>query len=168
MVKRTIFAFFLATSWVFGAVPVILDNSTVNAYVEKLPHEGVLKQEKDGFLYVALPREYVFGVLPLIPGLAPPPYFTPDKAGAHITVASAEEMALLKTPRIPSLGKMISFTIVNLTSAIVEKSRLGSNLEIYMLMVNSPQLEEIRKELNLPPLSGGFNFHITVGIKKTD
>lgn len=72
----------LLPCFVFAAVPVVIENPLVLSYVEKeLPHEGILKQTQEGFLYIELPKEYVFGILPLINNskVCPPPILTQKK-----------------------------------------------------------------------------------------
>jgi hypothetical protein len=150
---------------IFAAVPVVIEDSQVLSYVEEnLPHEGVLKQTKEGFLYIELPKEYILETLALIdkPNVCPPPYFDTEKVGAHITVATAEEMASLKFPNAPYLGATIPFSIINLSLVQLENSLLGS--EIYILTVESPKINEIRTTLELPPKINGYDFHITIGV----
>ena len=163
--KKILFYSLLFPCLVFGAVPVVIEDPQVLSYVEeKLPHEGILKQTREGFLYIELPKEYVFGILPLIANskVCPPPYFDTEKVGAHITVATAEEMASLKLPKVPYLGAPIPFSIINFSQVQLENSILGS--EMYMLTVESPQINEIRKALGLTPKIKGYDFHITIGV----
>lgn len=151
--------------FIFAAVPVVIDDPQIMTYVDKnLPHQGILKQTKEGFLYVELPRGYVFDILPMIDqsNVCPPPYFDKDKVGAHITVAMPDEIAGLKFPAVPSLGQKISFTIVNFAQVQLENSILGK--EIYMFTIKSPQIEEIRTKLGLTPKIKGYDFHITIAV----
>jgi hypothetical protein len=135
----------------------------VLAYAGKnLPQKGVLRQAENGFLYVKLPKEYIFNTLPLIrKDLNPPPYFAAGLVGAHITVATAEEMAAINFPKVLQLGKWISFELVSLARVEVEQSLIGK--EIYCFTVASQQLIEIRAELGLP--ENPYDFHITIGVK---
>lgn len=163
--KKVLFYILSLPCLIFAAVPVVIEAPQVLSYVEeKLPHEGILKQTKEGFLYIELPKEYIFGTLPLIvnPKVCPPPYFDTEKVGAHITVATAEEMASLKFPKIPYLGTTIPFSIINFSQVQLENSILGS--EMYMLTIESPKINEIRTALELPPKIKGYDFHITIGV----
>lgn len=152
---------------IFAGTPVVVNNPQVLFYVEKnLPHTGILRQTQDGFLYIELPRDYVFGVLPLIqnPSLSPPPYFAPDQVGAHITVATAQEISQAGFPTTPYLGQSIPFSILNLSKVKIENNTLGS--EIYLLTVESTTITKIRSTLSLPPKIQDYDFHITVGVER--
>lgn len=163
--KKFLAYFLLMPLFIFAAVPVVIEDPQIMSYVDQnLPHQGVLKQTKEGFVYVELPRGYVFDILPMIDqsNVCPPPYFAKDKVGAHITVATPDEMAGLEFPVIPSLGQKISFTIVNFAHVQLENSVLGR--EIYMFTIKSPQIEEIRTKLGLTPKIKGYDFHITIAV----
>lgn len=133
------------------------------SYANKnLPQEGILRQAEDGFLYVELPKEYVFNTLPLMKKAHnPPPYFAEGLVGAHITVATADEMAAIRFPPVPNLGQTIAFEIVSLDHLELEDSWIGK--EICCFTVRSPQLEKIRIELGLPPIQ--YDFHVTIGVR---
>ncbi|MBI5346690.1 MAG: hypothetical protein HZB76_06080 [Chlamydiae bacterium] len=164
--KRFIFYVFLLPFLAFAAVPVVIEDPQILSYVDKkLPHEGILKQSKEGFLYIELPKEYILGLLPLISqsGFCPPPYFNQDKVGAHITVATTKEITDLNFPNVPYLGESIPFSIVNFSHVQLGNSSLGS--EAYELIIDSPQIMEIRKKLGLSPKIKGYDFHITVAVK---
>lgn len=166
--KKMIYYILALPYFLYGAVPIILDEPHILSYVKKqLPHEGILRQTSEGFLYIELPKEYIFNVLPLIAEsrLCPPPYFEEGKVGAHITVATAEEMAALKKRSIPCLGQKIPFNVSDFAQVIFDKeSVLGQGS--YMLIVDSPKIQEIRKKLGLPPTPDikGFVYHITIGV----
>ncbi len=160
--KRLSLLFFLP---LFAAVPVVLQEPDVLAYVEEnLPHSGLLKQTDGGFLYISLPKEYVYAVLPLLLGrdATPPPYFDQGMDGAHITVATEEEMAQVSSCYIPNLNQEIDFLIVNISKVELENSSLGS--EVYYLKVESEKIGKIRKELGLSPKIQDHDFHITIGV----
>lgn len=153
-------------SSIFAALPQIIEAPAVLAYVEeRLPHQGLLKQTEDGFLYIELPKEYVFEILPLLnrAHIAPPPYFEAAKVGAHITVATAQEMADRGYPMSRYLGQSIPFSIDSLCQVELENSQLGSKL--YMLKIESPTIAEIRQHLGLSPKIRGYDFHITVAVE---
>lgn len=93
----------------------------------------------------------------------PSPYFDAEKVGAHITVATAEEMAGLKLQKIPHLETTVPFSIIHFSQVHLENSLLGS--EMYMLTIESPTIYEVRTTLGLPPKIKGYDFHITIGVK---
>lgn len=163
-----IFLTFVLVPWaLFAAIPTVIDNTELLTYAQEcLPHSGILKQTDEGFLYVELPQEYVFDLLPMMQDsdLCPPPYFYAGKVGAHITVASASEMQYIGFPKVPELGKRIFFSIGNFSKVHLEKSGLGEDKDIYMLTVHAPKLNQIRFRLGLPKKGKDFSFHITVAI----
>jgi len=163
---RNLFFLFIACSFsVFSATPTVLDNPQVLRFANsKLPHEGTLKQTSSGFLYVELPKEYVFELIPLMSkgSACPPPYFEKDKIGAHISVAYSKEIKNVKPAKIPYLGEKVSFSIGNLKKVELQNSNLGS--EVYFLTIESPQITEIRKSLGLSPTIKGNALHITIAV----
>ena len=163
--RKYIVIFLMLPFFVFAAVPVVLDNSRVLSYVEKnLPRIGTLKQTWEGFLYIELPDEYVFGVLPLLAEyhVRPPPYFGRGKVGAHITVATAREIANRNFPVVASLGEKIPFSIVHFSKVHLENSLIGST--VYMLIIEAPRILQIRAALGLPLTIGEDYFHITIAV----
>lgn len=150
----------------FAAVPVIIENHSLLSYVkEHLPQTGLLKQTEEGFIYIELPSEYVFETFPLIEQefLSLPPYFGEGKVGAHITVATREEIAQRGFPPIPHLGEQIPFSIVHFAKVLLaENSPLGT--EAYLFLIEAPMLEEIRAQLGLSPKIKDYEFHITVAV----
>ena len=164
-IQSLFFPFVACFFSVFAATPIVLDSPQVLTFAKtKLPHEGILKQTLDGFLYVELPEEYVFELIPLIStgSACPPPYFDKGKIGAHISVAYSEEMESIRPSKIPYLGKKVFFSIRNLEKVELQNSKLGS--EVYFLTVESPQIAEIRSSLDLPPKIKSYGFHITIAV----
>lgn len=159
------FAFLFFGSFLFASEPVLLKEPKAMTYIEeKLPHEGILSQTEKGFLYVALSREYVFELLPLFSekNICPPPYFKEGFVGAHITVALESELRSLKV-KVPFLGQKISFLVLDISEVSLENSSLKAD-KAYLITIKSSQIEEIRKELGLPPKIKNHEFHITIGI----
>lgn len=166
MLKK-IFLFFCLKVVVLASTPVILEHPQVMDYVQtRLPHEGTLQITEEGFLYIELPKEYVFQLIPLLDKVGetvcPPPYFENGKVGAHITVATASEMSDRKTT-VPYLGQKVTFSILHLEKVDLQQSVLGAKT-IYLLSVESSQITEIRKKLGLPARIQNYDFHITVGV----
>lgn len=154
---------------VFSSSLTLLENPVLfNFAQQNLPHEGVLKQEVDGFLYVKIPEGYIYELIPFLSekNVCIPPYFGEGLVGAHITVATAEEMGSMKEAAISYLGKSISFSLVRLERLEAE-TLVGS--VVYCLIVDSPQISEIRKSLGLSPKLNGYDFHVTIAVncKKT-
>jgi len=129
----------------------------------KLQHCGVLKMT-DRFVYVDLDDAYIHSLLPFIQeeGFEEPPYFNiPNGAGAHISVVYPEEMQKYKLNKIAECGKTIYFTLK--TCKVVHPSTWKEVDEVYVIVVEAPELEKIRKKYGLPKQT--YEFHITIGIK---
>jgi hypothetical protein len=145
-----------------NSVLVLKEPKALTYAEEKLPHEGVLCQTKEGFLYVELPKEYVFDLLPLLSVKAcPPPYFSKGKVGAHITVATVDEMRKVQKP-VPLLGQKIAFSIEEVKEVSLKRSEIGE--KAYILEVESPAVADLRKEMGLSLKPGGHELHITIGV----
>lgn len=152
---------------VWASVSTVIENPKLLQYVRKdLPHEGILEITREGFLYVQLPKEYVFQLIPFLSKdgavVCPPPYFQEGKVGAHITVATVQEMAGKKEV-IPYLRQKVFFSIMHLEKVDLENGLLGSKVA-YLLTVQSSQIAEIRKKLGLADKIQGYDFHITIAV----
>ena len=132
---------------------------------DALPLCGILKRSNH-FLYVDLDDDYIYKLAPLIQkeDFSPPPYFgTPELVGAHISVAFPVEIENIA--EVAGCGSKIIFTpkkceIVRLT----QPSSLLQNVEeIYLLVVEAPQLDQIREKYGLSEQY--YPFHITLGVK---
>lgn len=166
MIKK-IFVFLFWSAVLCASTPVRLENSKVLQYAQtELPHEGILQMTEEGFLYVELPKEYVFELIPLLTKdkevVCPPPYFDKGKIGAHITVATVPEMRDRKKD-IPYLGQKVTFSILSLEKVDLLDSVLQAKA-VYMLAIESDQIAEIRKKLDLPVKIRDHNFHITIAV----
>lgn len=130
---------------------------------ENLPHTGVIKKAQ-GFVYVDVDDDYIHKLIGYIAdvGFVEPPYFQESKsAGAHITVIYPEEMEKFGIETIAELGENISFKVTD--CKIVRPSGRSSFQEAYLLIVDAPALDQIRKKYGLPKRQ--YEFHITVGVK---
>ena len=127
----------------------------------RLPHSGILKEKKDGFVYVKVDDRYIDSLLPILANDAytKPPYFRrEDSPGAHISVFYVSERGQAGT--IKEIGQRYSFRINGL--AIIPKK----TQEYIVLQIASPELEQLRKKYGLSPLIQGHDFHITIAKKK--
>ncbi|MCB1108259.1 MAG: hypothetical protein KDK44_01235 [Chlamydiia bacterium] len=133
-------------------------------YIENhLPLQGILKKSGD-FIYVDLDDGYVHKLIPFIEkdGFQPPPYFgSSDLVGAHITVVYPAEVHKYKIKDIQECGEKIHFSLK--TCQIVHPPRWEGIDEIYLIVVDSPELDKIRQRYGLPKKE--YNFHITIGVK---
>lgn len=134
----------------------------LSAIEEKLPHCGTLRSS-NGFLYVDLDDEYVHQLITFIQkeGFLEPPYFGAGLVGAHITVAYPDETTKYGIEEIEECGEEISF--VPQTCQVVHPPRWKEIDEVYFVVVESTQLDQIREKYGLPRKE--YDFHITIGVK---
>lgn len=135
----------------------------LNYIEENLPDHGTLKSS-NGFVYVDLDDDYIHKLVTFIEkdGFQEPPYFEGDRlAGAHITVIYPEEMSKYGVKEIKECGEMISF--VPTKCQVAHPLRLKEIDEVYLVIVEAPQLDNIREKYGLPKRK--YDFHITIGAK---
>ena len=87
--------------------------------------------------------------------------------GAHISVIKNDEGKKLKEDgiKIKELNKEFSFTLKGLES--VNPEGWDAVKKVYFIVVESPELEKLRKKYKLSPkIEKNHNFHITVGVIK--
>lgn len=141
-----------------SSCPAILSYVKAN-----LPQQGVLKKA-GGFVYVDLDDAYIHKLAPFIEqeGFEEPPYFgKPGLVGAHITVIYPTEMKKHPIETLEESDEIIRFTLK--TCQIVYPHRRKEVDEIYLLVVDAPELDLVRKKYGLHKLT--HPFHITLGIK---
>lgn len=133
-------------------------------YIENhLPLCGILKKSGD-FIYVDLDDEYVHKLIPFIEkdGFQAPPYFgSSDLVGAHITVIYPGEVQKYKIENFKECGEKICFSLK--ACQIVHPPRWEGIDEIYLIVIDSPELDKIRQKYGLPEKE--YNYHITIGVK---
>lgn len=128
---------------------------------EHLPQTGILKRNKEGFIYLKVDDGYINQLLPLLknPAYERPSYFRRlDSPGAHISVIYVNETRGIR--KIKELGKKFVFKIKRL--AFVPK-RTGKYI---VLQVEAPELAQLREKYGLGPYLNSHEFHITIAKKK--
>lgn len=128
---------------------------------DNLSQSGVLKEGRDGFVYLKVDDGYINQLFPMIsnPGYVKPAYFRrPDAPGAHISVMYVDERN--RTGDIAELGKSYSFKITRL-AFVPPRTR-----KYIVLEIDCPELESLRKKYGLSPLLKGHDFHITIAKKQ--
>lgn len=128
---------------------------------EHLPQQGVLTRKSGGFVYLKVDDAYIRKLFPMLDlkgeGFREPPYFrSPNAPGAHISVFLANEHI-----RPKEIGQTFHFKLKRIT---VIKTR---NARFAILQVESPELENLRREYGLSPKLYGHHFHITLAKKTT-
>jgi len=140
------------------------ENSKVLEYVDSnLPHYGVLKNS-GGFIYVDVDDEYIHHLVSFIQdaGFEEPPYFGREGlVGAHISVIYHDEMTKFMIDEIQECGQVISFTPKSCD--VVHPPKWSEIDEVYFIVVDAPQLDQIREKYGLPKRE--HEFHITIGVK---
>lgn len=130
---------------------------------EELPQQGVLKSS-DGFVYVDVDDAYIHKLIAFIQkdGFEKPPYFgSTDLVGAHISVIYQDEMKQYGVGEIEECGETIDFRATGCN--IVHPHKWKDMDEVYFVVVEAPELDQIRKKYGLPKRE--YDFHITIGVK---
>lgn len=145
------------------AQEIVLKNTRIMDYAMRvLPHQGVLKDNGKGYIYLKVDDRYITKLFPMleIPGFVEPPFIhRKTDTGAHISVFYVNETKNL--PKIAEIGKTYSFTPKHLS--IVNPSRYT---EYAVIVVDAPELEDLRLKYNLTPKLQNHDFHITIGKKR--
>jgi hypothetical protein len=129
--------------------------------------KGVLKQNKQGFVYLDVDNHFINAMLPFLQlqGLVRPPYFnlfgTPE--GAHIAVIPARESAFHYLTQFREIGQEFPFEIEGLYS--LEPTLWPEVEQVWFFKVHSSNLETLRRRYFLTEKPGGHSFHIAVAIK---
>lgn len=133
----------------------------INFAQEHLSKTGILKRNKEGFVYLKVDDGYIDQLFPLLrnPSYERPPYFRRfNSPGAHISVFYVHETK--RIGNIKEIGKRFAFRIKAL-AIVPDRTR-----EYIVLKVASPELEQLRKKYGLAPFLNGHDFHITIAKKK--
>lgn len=152
---------FLASSYELVAECPPSSSRVLEMIEKRLPLSGHLECSA-GFVYVDVDDQYIHELAPLIQeeGFEEPPYFeNAESVGAHITVIYPGEITPI--PEIQECGQPISF--VPKTCQVIHPLKLQMIDEMYLVIVESPMLDEIREKYGLPKRQ--YDFHITIGAK---
>jgi len=156
---------FLVFSKGYGVDKPFPDCKSIIRYAKsELSNCGVLKEEK-GFVYVDLEDDYIHKLYTLIRehGFQEPPYFGKQElVGAHVSVIYPAESKEYKIKKIQELGQKICFELTG--CEIVYPPDWPGVEKAYILLIDAPELDELRDKYGLPPKSNAF--HITIGIKQ--
>ena len=148
----------LCTS-LFADSPLLPLDTAVSTQLDQLPLKGTLKQ-RGRFVYVDLHDDYIFKLHDYLEamGYQTPPYFEESRsAGAHITAIYPKEIP--SELMIAECGEQISFNIIGCRE--IEPRHWREMKRLFLLIVEAPRLDEIRKSYGLRPMR--YPFHITVG-----
>lgn len=129
------------------------------SYIEQnFPHHGTLRSS-NGFVYVDLDDEYVHKLITFIQqdGFQEPEI----PVGAHITFMYPDETIKYGINEMEDCGEVISF--VPKKCQVVHPPRWKEIGEVYFIVVDAPQIDQIREKYGLPKRE--YDFHITIGVK---
>ncbi len=91
-----------------------------------------------------------------------PPYFGRDELhGAHISVIYSKEAKEYGVGKVKEVGETIYFK--PLGCRVVAPKNWKDVDEVYVIAVQAPVLNRLRKKYGLP--KAGQDFHITIGVK---
>jgi len=129
--------------------------------------QGEIRQTRDGFVFVDVPNSIFGGFLPLLGSdVEKPPKNERhyDDIGAHITVIKRREV-VDNNISFADVGKRISYKMKGVQK--VENPDGWEEMEaVWLIPVEAPELEKLRKAYGLSPKILDHDFHITLGIKR--
>ncbi len=123
-----------------------------------LSNQGILTKKLNGFIYLDVSNAFITSLAPLLemPGELKSPPTAARSVGAHISVFHETENI---APQ--ELGQAFSFQVKEVRSVVVH-TRDGLK-KLWMIAVDSPELESLRQSYGCPPKLQGHDFHITIG-----
>lgn len=130
----------------------------------KVNQVGQLCLKSNGFVYVDVDDAFVEEVVDLMPleGEFKPTSTGPKKMGAHISVFYEDEIIGKEIWNFEDAGDWFSFEVKELRYIDRGNSRL------WVLAVDAPGLERLRKHHGMKPKLKGHDFHITIGHEKLE
>lgn len=138
------------------------------AYEPSYSLSGMLYATDANWLMLTVPNALVRGVYDAMsePGVILPPGPEGKPFNAHITVMRPDELLLIGgKDKITERGKQFSYSLGRFVSV---KPESWSEMEkAYMVIVHSPELQELRRSYGLSslPNKGEYAFHITVAVR---
>lgn len=132
--------------------------------------QGKLYASSSGWILLSVPNSLVRGVFDTLaePGIELPPSGpSGDRLDAHISVIRKDELDSIGGPdKITERGHTYHYTLGPLRTVVPEGWSEMS--KCWMLEVNSPELEKLRKGYGLAalPNNNKFKFHITCAVRR--
>lgn len=123
-----------------------------------LSNHGVLTQKANGFVYLDVSNDFINTLAPLLemPGELRVLPTAKRSLGAHISVFVEDENI------VPlELGQTFSFQVIEVRSLVIH-TRDGLK-KLWVIAVESPELEALRQSYGCSPKLKGHDFHITLG-----
>jgi len=138
------------------------------AYEPAYNLSGMLYATEGGWIMLTVPNALARGVFDSMsePGIVLPPGPNDKPFNAHISVIRPEELELVGgRDKISERGHQFRYSLGRFVS--VEPEGWPQYSRVYMLLVHSPELQELRRSYGLSSLpdNGKKAFHITVAAK---
>lgn len=123
-----------------------------------LPASGTLKQKENGFIYLDVSNDFITEIIPLLDheGIIRPRPTASRSMGAHISVFHEQEQVVPE-----ELGMNFNFAVKDIRSFTMH-TRDGLK-KLWVIAIESQELEDLRQKYGLKPLLKGYSFHITLG-----
>ena len=129
----------------------------------ELPHHGILKHKPStGLIYLDVSDDYITELVKFVEAdgfLDSTCLDGPNTIGAHISVISGKEARSLES--VEELGQEFFFILKDCIK--VQPATWKAVDELYILVVEAPELDVLRKKYGLPPKP--HEFHITIGVE---
>lgn len=131
---------------------VTVESGDLLTVVEKVNAIGQLKLKSNGYVYLDVNNAFVEKIAPLLPVDV-----TAKKIGAHISVMLEDEMIGHEIWNLAEAGQWFKFEVKQVRYV----DRKGDRL--WLLAVECPGLQRLRKHYGLKPKLQNRDFHITIG-----
>lgn len=157
--KLLISLFLLVFSPLLGKSDYKIENQSIAMQEAILiSGQGTLKQTENGFVYLDVPNEFITTIVPLLDyeGVLKSRSTSSCSIGAHVTVFHEKDEV---TP--DELGDMFAFEINEIRSFTFQ-TRDGLK-KLWVIAVNSPELENLREKYGCSSKHKGYDYHITLG-----
>lgn len=130
---------------------------------------GRLYVSSSGYLLLSVPNSLVRGVFSAMrePGIELPPSGPDGNLNAHITVMSPTDLtAIGGADAVTERGKEFRYSLGRVYS--VEPDGWPNVAKVWYIKVHSPELQTLRLSYGLSsrPNDGGYDFHVTVAVRK--
>ena len=140
-----------------------LNNDVLIRKSSRLEASGTLARSANNLIYLKIDDAYIHHLFPLLQEkqIKKPNYFGKGLAGAHISVIYPEEAVQFDKK---DLGTHYNFKIKDLVIAEINVKKY------YVLLVDCPELRQLRNKYGLPDQLNFKNYwidlHITIGVSR--
>lgn len=142
---------------------ITVDSPKLLDTARRVDHVAQLTLKSNGFVYLNVDNQFIDTIKEELPvqGKFTPLSTSLKKMGAHISVIYEDEMIKKEIFNLIEAGDYFSFEVKELRY-VERKSDNGVN-RLWLLAVESPGLERLRKDYGLKSKLQGHDFHITLG-----